>query len=138
MGNIESSDIDTDGVNEGRFVIHFQDAENIPASDSVLPNQVYLRAFISENAVGEDDQSSAPRRRVTDFVQTPRRTFSPSIRWDAYRDFRINPNPGSFLTVEILDWNDHDKKVDKEPLIRVDIPVENFNDEEDKYGQVFA
>ena len=133
MGNIDSAIIAAQDEQlrkeKGRFVINFISATDIPAADFMSNCEPYLKAYICKESyiTGEDGNQQLQYIRLSDVVQTPRKTNCTTAIWNSYRDFHLNPPSDSFLMIELYDINR--EKIDKDPIGSVAISVEIFTDE---------
>ena len=134
MGNIDSSEISEEieqiqqskQNGQGRFVLNFISATDIPTLDFQLTNSdLYLKAYISIPSIQPD--GSTLTNRISDTVQTPRRTNCTTTIWNCYRDLRYDPPPDSLLTIELYDCNR--EKIEKDPIGSANIPIDIFSDD---------
>ena len=134
MGNIDSSEISEEieqiqqskQNGQGRFVLNFISATDIPTLDFQLTNSdLYLKAYISIPSIQPD--GSILTNRISDTVQTPRRTNCTTTIWNCYRDLRYDPPPDSLLTIELYDCNR--EKIEKDPIGSANIPIDIFSDD---------
>ena len=134
MGNIDSSEISEDieqiqqskQNGQGRFVLNFISATDVPTLDFQLTNSdLYLKAYISIPSLQPD--GSTQTNRISDTVQTPRRTNCTTTIWNCYRDLRYDPPPDSLLTIELYDCNR--EKIEKDPIGSANIPIDIFSDD---------
>ena len=91
------------------FIIKFISVKDIPYIDIKIKikNDPFIKSYIAIKITQYDSDNKPYNKlqRVSNIVTTFKKSDASYAIWNSYRDFNITPPKGSYLVVELLNYN---------------------------------